>query len=302
MSDNWYLARNNKKMGPYSSGQMNQMAGSRQLVPTDMVLQEGTTKWTSASQVQAFSFSTTAVPLSSSPKQNTVNAVMDNSPHEDIPAASTPSESHYVDRADDKREVTGRPGDFQRARYADIANAIENATADGMYPLIAFGLDKDNRPGQALLVTSSIPDMVLAWDMLDRFLPQDYAFSGYVTWNRLETFADSHRMIVRKHLIDIPNFVATRDADFFINLARDHSASRWHQKAFGLVDICGFSKNTIEQQLAYRTSLALALSQASARVHKLHEAEFLPGAAPFIAPRRVMASTSGIVGPVPGTT
>jgi hypothetical protein len=77
--------------------------------------------------------------------------------------------------------------------------------------------------------------------------------------------------------------VATEKPDFdlFFNRARDHSAAKWHDKAFGLVDICGFSKATIEQQLAYRTSLALALYQAAGRVIKLYQADYFPGRAAF---------------------
>jgi len=205
----------------------------------------------------------------------------DNGSSNVLPTDTALSESHYAGATDAGSDTPECETTVERASSADIATAIDDATEDGMYPLIAFGLDKDSRPNQALLVTSSIPDMVRAWEMLDRFLPPEWEFNGYVPWNRLDKFAETHDMIVRKHPIEIPNFVAARDGDFFSNLARDHSASRWHQKAFGLVDICGFSKCTIEQQLAHRTSLALALSQAAARVHKLHQTGFLPGRCAF---------------------
>jgi hypothetical protein len=171
----------------------------------------------------------------------------------------------------------------QGAKIAEIESAIDGATDNGMFPLVAYGLDRDNQPDHILLLTSSIPDMVLAWDLLDRFLGPDYQFSGYVPWSRLEAFARNHRFIVRPHPLKVPHFVATEKSDFelFTNIARDHSASRWHKKAFGLVDICGFSKATIEQQLAYRTSLALALSQSAGRVYKLYQKDYFPGRAAF---------------------
>ncbi len=168
---------------------------------------------------------------------------------------------------------------------ANVARAIQyeisRATSYGTFPLIAFGLDKGRRPEQAILITSTIPEMALAWDLLDRFLPEDYEFSGYVPWIRLESFAKSHKTVTRWHVIDIPGFCAERDAGLFTSVAQANSASKWRRKAFGLVDICGFSKATIEQQLSYRTSLALALSQACSRVNKLTARNYLGGRTTF---------------------
>src|SRR3990172_1019019 len=143
-------------------------------------------------------------------------AVEDNGPFDSASADVISSESQSVGTIEPTSDALERAPSADRVRTADIADAIGNATEDGKYPLVAFGLDKENRPNKALLVTSSIPDMVLAWDMLERFLGQDYEFSGYVPWNRLEQFADTHRMIVRRHVVDLVNFVAERDGDVFI--------------------------------------------------------------------------------------
>ncbi len=51
MPENWYLARNNQKYGPYPTDQMKEFAASGKLLPTDMVLQDGTGKWASAGTV-----------------------------------------------------------------------------------------------------------------------------------------------------------------------------------------------------------------------------------------------------------
>jgi hypothetical protein len=53
-ADNWYIARDNKTYGPYTTAQMKQMAESRQLLPSDMILQDGSTQWKPASLVQEF--------------------------------------------------------------------------------------------------------------------------------------------------------------------------------------------------------------------------------------------------------
>lgn len=54
MNINWYIARDKKKQGPFSVTQMQEMVKVGQLLPIDMVLQEGTTTWIAASQVEAF--------------------------------------------------------------------------------------------------------------------------------------------------------------------------------------------------------------------------------------------------------
>jgi hypothetical protein len=162
-----------------------------------------------------------------------------------------------------------------------IASAIASITTDGMFPLVAYGMDPRSRPGRLMLVTSSIPDMVLAQEMLRRFLGEDYNLGRFVPWDRLDAFANNNRALVRAHHLELPGFDANQHSRLVGTIARDQAASRWKQKAFGLVDVSGFSLCTIEQQLAHRTSLALALNQAAGRVNRLYEARYLPGYAAF---------------------
>ncbi len=51
MADQWYLARDNQKHGPYSSVQLQEFARTGRILPSDMLLKDGTTKWVPASQV-----------------------------------------------------------------------------------------------------------------------------------------------------------------------------------------------------------------------------------------------------------
>ena len=69
-SAGWYLTRDGKKVGPHSASQLKQLADSGQLLPADMVLEEGTTTWVPASEVvQAFTpaINTTPPPPLSKP-------------------------------------------------------------------------------------------------------------------------------------------------------------------------------------------------------------------------------------------
>lgn len=48
---NWYLARNKKKVGPFSLAKLKELADAGQLTPHDHLLREGTTKWLDAGDV-----------------------------------------------------------------------------------------------------------------------------------------------------------------------------------------------------------------------------------------------------------
>jgi hypothetical protein len=52
MAGNWYFARHKQKLGPFSWGQLRQMAAFGLLERADHVLQEGTTRWREASEVE----------------------------------------------------------------------------------------------------------------------------------------------------------------------------------------------------------------------------------------------------------
>ncbi len=48
----WYFTRDGKRFGPYTAAQLNQYAGSGQLLPTDLVWKEGMEGWKPASTVK----------------------------------------------------------------------------------------------------------------------------------------------------------------------------------------------------------------------------------------------------------
>ena len=51
LSDKWYIARNKKKHGPITWREVQNLAANGKLQPTDMLLQEGSKKWTQASSI-----------------------------------------------------------------------------------------------------------------------------------------------------------------------------------------------------------------------------------------------------------
>lgn len=196
----------------------------------------------------------------------------------DVDAGPTPRTGGSQPQTSTPTEVPSSPSGLD---YNQVVSAINSASEEGMFPLLAYGLDKAGKPTTVLLVTSTINDMVLARDLLLRSLPPDYDFVGYVSWARLEAFARDHWRVVRQKEVYLPGFDATRDAAQLGRIIRDLTAAHWARKAFALVDICGFSRASPGEQLAYRTSLSVAIGQAAARVQKLHHTGYLPGQAQF---------------------
>jgi hypothetical protein len=64
-ADGWFYANQGKKAGPYPTEAMKAMARRGELLPTAMVLQEGTGQWVQARSVAAFEFPPTNLNTSS---------------------------------------------------------------------------------------------------------------------------------------------------------------------------------------------------------------------------------------------
>jgi hypothetical protein len=64
LPDKWYIARNKKRHGPVTWKQLQGLAATGKLHPTDMILQEGNKKWNAASSVPGLFQSKEASPAS----------------------------------------------------------------------------------------------------------------------------------------------------------------------------------------------------------------------------------------------
>jgi len=56
MSADWYVSQHGRQLGPFSSGQLQEMASAGKLKPDDLVTQAGGSKWTPAKQVKGLTF------------------------------------------------------------------------------------------------------------------------------------------------------------------------------------------------------------------------------------------------------
>src|SRR5262245_5124488 len=51
MNDRWYYAKDKRKRGPVSQAELRTLLARGELLPTDMILQEGTPRWIGASSL-----------------------------------------------------------------------------------------------------------------------------------------------------------------------------------------------------------------------------------------------------------
>jgi predicted Zn finger-like uncharacterized protein len=91
-SNQWYLARDKKKLGPFSPAQVRQMAAAGQIGPDDMLLRDGAPKWISASSIKGL-FSSNAVAAAPAPTPAT------------RPAPRTEEEEEYDDQPARRKAV-----------------------------------------------------------------------------------------------------------------------------------------------------------------------------------------------------
>lgn len=97
-ADKWFIARDKKKLGPYTTVQMKQMAQAGQLLPIDMVIEDGTTMWMPASQAKEFFPAVGAAP----PLITAAPVVPASSPPSPAAAVAMPSAVSVAPRASGK--------------------------------------------------------------------------------------------------------------------------------------------------------------------------------------------------------
>jgi hypothetical protein len=96
MPGQWYFAREGKKQGPVTVEQLKGMVTSGQLNPKDMVLEDGTAKWTQAGSIQGL-FEMPAVVAMSEPGTSGTSPLVAAQPQVPLPPPlPAPSQWYYV--------------------------------------------------------------------------------------------------------------------------------------------------------------------------------------------------------------
>ena len=133
MADQWYYAKGEKKLGPFSSAEFKELADSGRLLPTDTIWKEGIDKGVPASKVKnLFSKLPTALapapteqsPASESPKETAENAELHGAPSSALSAPSAVESSPDSSSAAEGKAEPEKPSTSPEAP-ASAATAAE---------------------------------------------------------------------------------------------------------------------------------------------------------------------------------
>lgn len=161
----------------------------------------------------------------------------------------------------------------------ELAGFFAEATSDGLFPAIAFGLDPRGAPDTVGLLTTPIADFAVALEIVERVQEESVTPYRYIPLRSVQYIADKNA-IMR---------LWTRRIDGLDSNNQDHrrlvsrlmaycTASRWKSRAFALVDMVEFSLASTPEQLSLRMSLGQAINQCVKRMYALSAKRVLPTA------------------------
>ncbi len=152
-----------------------------------------------------------------------------------------------------------------------LVTFLRSKTSFGLYPLVAYDLNGDD----VTLLTTNIPDLPLAIRVLEEVTKRDYDLGSYTPGNTLEWITSQNPHLFRRHPGPIPGLSAL-DKPEVGRLISCFGAPHYRQKAFLLVDICGFSQLNYAEQLSQLYSLNNIFSQGVYRARTFSTALGLP--------------------------
>lgn len=164
---------------------------------------------------------------------------------------------------------------------SDLASFLSESTSDGLFPALTYGMDPNGAPGVVALLTTPIIDLPVALQLVERVHGESVTPYRFVPLNTVKYIADKNA-IMRCHVREIPGLDTRLPSHrrAFSRLLAYCTASRWHARAFLLIDMVGFSLMSTPEQLSLRMSLGQFVTQSIKRMHKF-------GARGVLSPRSV---------------
>lgn len=152
---------------------------------------------------------------------------------------------------------------MSEAKLGQIADALASATTDGLYPIVAHGVE-----GKDLLtLTTSIADLPLAMKILKAGTGREYNLGYSFKKHLLQKLAEQNPHVLTLKIAQIEGL----DQLELKELGRvvwTFGAPFFNQKGFGLVDIVGFSQLANPDQLSQLYSLNSMKQSAMKRCYK----------------------------------
>jgi hypothetical protein len=138
--------------------------------------------------------------------------------------------------------------------------SLRQATADGLFPLVAYSLEGD-RLG---LLTSNIRDLSQAISVLKTVTKKEYNLGKYIFFDRIKKIAEHNPHLFKLHVSTIEGMGEIEKSSLG-RLISVFGAPYFKEKAFALVDICGFTQMTYSKQLASLYSIERLFFQSRYR-------------------------------------
>jgi len=173
----------------------------------------------------------------------------------------------------------GGPSEVTEALHTGIAGFFAEATSDGLFPAVAFGLDPNGAPSTVGVLTTPITDFPVSLQIVERVCHETVTPYRFVPLQRLKYIGDKNA-IMRLALREIPSLDTKRPEHrkAVSRIMAYCTASRWKSRAFALVDMAGFSLCSTPEQLSLRMSLGQAINTCLRRMYPLSISEVIPEA------------------------
>lgn len=146
----------------------------------------------------------------------------------------------------------------------NAADFLSEITRDGLFPLVLYSIEN----GRMVVLTTTIPNLPTAIGILKTVTISGYNLGISVSPDKIDRLASENPHVFRKAERGIPNVEKLRK-NVLGRVVSSFGAPFYPQKAFGLVDICGFSRLESPDQLSQLYSLTNALDSAIARSRRI---------------------------------
>src|SRR6266849_10542397 len=120
---------------------------------------------------------------------------------------------------------------------------LESSTQSRLFPVVAYALD----PPALILLTTTIPELPRAMAIIRDVTREDYTIRS-LRPDQIDRIADGNPHVFRRFTTD-PLGLRGEDLSEVGLVVSLFGAPFFKQKAFGLVDICGFSALDYAHQL-----------------------------------------------------
>lgn len=140
--------------------------------------------------------------------------------------------------------------------FHELWQALLEATNEGLYPPVGYALSLEKQ--RIWLLTTSINKIPLAMEILKKSTGEEYNLGRHLQEDRLQRIAQENPHVFIANTYPLEGFLRG-DLRQIGKIVQAFGAPFFRIKAFGLVDICGFAKCPVYEQLSMLYSLSNAL-------------------------------------------